>query len=180
MSRKVILYIAVSIDGYIADKDGNVSWLNGEDESYQGDYGYQEFINNVDTVIMGKITYRQIITELSPNEWPYKNLKSYVFTHKYIKDNENITFLSCNIVSFIKDLKKKEGKNIWICGGSNIVNQLIKQNLIDEYYLSMIPVVLGEGIPLFLNHNPYLRLHLKQTNTINGILNIIYTNRRKS
>lgn len=78
--RKVILYIAVSIDGFIADSLGNVDWIRGHNDNYDGDYGYAEFIKGMDTVILGYNTYRQIVEELSPDEWVYDGLESYVFT----------------------------------------------------------------------------------------------------
>ena len=80
MARKVILYISVSLDGYIADQYGSVSQLVGKSEEYSGDYGYEEFISGTDTILMGMNTYRQITEELSPDTWPYPTLKSYVFT----------------------------------------------------------------------------------------------------
>ena len=78
--RKVILYIAMSLDGYIADSGGGVGWLS-EYGGSAGDDGYQEFAAEVDTVVMGMNTYRQITTELSPGEWPYGGMRCFVMTH---------------------------------------------------------------------------------------------------
>ena len=80
--RKIRLYIAMSLDGYIADKNGGVSWLSGHGQDEENIDTYSEFIKNVDTVIMGWNTYHQIVTELSPQEWVYADLKSYVITHR--------------------------------------------------------------------------------------------------
>lgn len=82
MDRKVILYIAISLDGFIADINGEIDWLGGQDSSYKGDYGYSNFLKNIDTVIMGMNTYKQIVKKLSPDKWPYSDIKSYVFTNK--------------------------------------------------------------------------------------------------
>lgn len=79
--REVILYIALSLDGYIADENGDVGWLGGSDEEYESDEGYERFQQTVDTVVMGYNTYHQIVTELSPDKWPYPQLESYIFTH---------------------------------------------------------------------------------------------------
>lgn len=82
---KVVLYIAMSLDGFIAKEDGDVAWLEGQ-ETGQPELGsYPEFIQTVDTVILGYTTYQQIVEELSPNEWPYKGKQTYVLTHKELE-----------------------------------------------------------------------------------------------
>lgn len=177
MKRKVILYISTSVDGFIADKLGSVAWINGQDENYQSDYGYDEFIKNIDTVILGYNTYKQITEELSPNEWVYKGLQSYVFTEKNIKDTEDIKFVNEDIVAFTEKLKKEDGKNIWICGGANVLNQLVKENFIDEYHITTIPIILGSGIRLFQENNINIKLKLKESKEENGIITNIYLKR---
>ena len=90
MERKVILYISQSLDGFIADSKGSVNWIVGNSNEYIGDYGYENFIKNIDTVILGANTYNQIKNELSPEKWVYEDLQSYVFTNEKIKDTANI------------------------------------------------------------------------------------------
>ncbi len=175
MDRKVILYIAISLDGFIADINGGIDWLGGQYSSYNGDYGYSNFIKNIDTVVMGMNTYKQIVKELSPNKWPYSDIKSYVFTSKKMISSENIIFVNQDIKSFILDLKNKKGRDIWINGGANIANQLIKDDIIDEYNLSIMPIILGQGIPLF--NIVYKKLKLDKYSEENGVLNIIYSRR---
>ena len=177
MGRKVILYISVSVDGFIADKLGSVSWINGQDENYESDYGYNKFIENIDTVILGYNTYKQIVEELSPEEWVYKGLQSYVFTNKTKKDTENIKFVNGHISSFVEKLKKENGKDIWICGGANILNKLVKENIIDEYQITTIPIILGNGIRLFQENNINIKLKLKESKEENGIITNIYSKR---
>ncbi len=120
--RKTILYIAMSLDGYIADKNGGVDWLerDGSDTGNEGSYG--KFIDTVDTVVMGYKTYNQIVTELSPDKWVYEGLKTYVITHRKIENNKNVNFINGSIEELITELKNNDGKNIWICGGAKIVN----------------------------------------------------------
>lgn len=170
MERKVILYISQSLDGFIADNNGSVDWILGNNEDYTSDYGYDNFIRNIDTVILGYNTYKQLIEELSPNEWVYKGLQSYVFTEKTINDVNDIKFVNEDIISFIKKLRKEKGKDIWICGGSNILNQLVKENLIDEYQITTVPVILGDGIRLFEEKNKKIKLELKETKIENGLI----------
>lgn len=177
MNRKVILYISTSVDGYIADTKGSVFWINGQDENYESDYGYNDFIKSVDTVIMGYNTYKQITEELSPNEWVYQGLQSYVFTEKTVDDTGDIKFVNEDITLFIDKLKKEDGKNIWICGGSNLLNQLVKEDLIDEYHITTIPIILGSGIRLFQENNVVTKLRLQESTEENGIITNIYLKR---
>lgn len=150
--RDVVLYIAMSIDGYIARSDGSVDWLNEQGESSDSK-SFEEFYKNIDTVTMGRTTYDQIIEELSPDKWPYPDVKSYVVTTRDYKVDKNVEFISDNIIDFIKGLKEGVGKDIWLLGGSNLVNQLIEADLIDKYIITIVPLILGEGIPLFKEKN---------------------------
>ena len=130
--RKVILYIAMSLDGYIADKNGGVDWIEGDGSNKGNEGSYGKFIDTVDTVIMGYKTYNQIVTELSPEKWVYEGLKTYVITHRKIENNKNVNFINGSIEEAITELKNNNGKNIWICGGAKIVNELIDMGLIDN------------------------------------------------
>lgn len=173
--RKVILFIAMSLDGYIADEYGGVDWLNGQNEENVDIYSI--FIKEVDTVIMGWNTYHQIVTELSPAEWVYADLTSYVITHRELSSTDKIAFTQKNPCNMVNELKREQGKNIWICGGANIIQQLIKEDLIDEYYISVIPTILGSGIRLFGTISGEIKLKLVHTQTYNGITDLIYTRR---
>ena len=173
--RKVIVYIAMSLDGYIATKNDGVEWLGG-DGSDESNFGsFPEFFETIDTVILGYSTYDQIVTVLSPNEWAYKGKQSYVLTHRDIKnDDEEIVFTEQNIKDLITDIKAKDGKNIWICGGANIIKQFHEQGLVDEYSLTIIPTILGDGIRLFDSMESETKLKLKSTKTYNGMVDLVY------
>ena len=112
MKRKVILYISQSLDGFIADSKGNVDWILGNNENYDSDYGYETFIKDIDTVILGANTYKQIKNELSPDKWVYEDLQSYVLTNEKIKDTINIKYVNINIKELINRLQQEKGKNI--------------------------------------------------------------------
>lgn len=177
MKRKVILYISQSLDGFIADNKGNVDWILGNNENYDSDYGYETFIKDIDTVILGANTYKQIKNELSPDKWVYENLQSYVLTKERIEGTPNIKYVNTNIKELINRLQNESGKNIWICGGANLVNQCVKANLIDEYQITTVPVILGNGIRLFEKNNKKIRLELKDTKEENGLVLGIYVKR---
>lgn len=148
MKRKTILYIAQSLDGFIADEHYSVDWISGNDPDYKGQFGYEAFIKNIDTVLLGYRTYHQIITELSVDQWVYEGLKSYVFTTHQIKNTKDINFIDTDVTSLVDKLLQQQGKNIWICDGADIVNQCIKANIIDEYQITTAPIILGKGIRL--------------------------------
>lgn len=175
--RQVVLFIGMSLDGYIAGWDGNVDWMNGQDNTADNMDTYASFIKNVDTVIMGWNTYHQIVTELSPTEWVYKGLTSYVITHKKESSTEEIKFTKENPCELVNALKQKDGKDIWICGGANIAGQLMRADLIDKYYISVIPTLLGQGIRLFDTLEKELKLKLIQTQSYNGIADLVYVRR---
>lgn len=146
--RKIKLYIASSIDGYIADLDGGLDWLSKYPITPEFNYGYDIFFESVDSVIMGGRTYRDILN--MDVIYPYESKTSYVITRNEISSpKENIHFIANNIIETISDLKEKEGKDIWLVGGGEIISMLLSQNLIDEMIITYIPVVLGIGIPLF-------------------------------
>ncbi len=174
--RKVVLYIAVSIDGYIADKKGSVDFIEGDGSDKNNMGSYDIFYNSIDTVILGKNTYEQIINELSPDKWVYKDKFSYVITSEKIENKENIIFTN-ELYKTIDNLKKEKGKDIWICGGASIVNQLLEKDYIDKIQLTIIPTILGEGIKLFNNFNKEIKLKLESTKNYNGFVDLVYIKR---
>lgn len=177
--KKVVLYIAMSLDGYIADKNGGVAWLVGENKDIQTS-SYEEFIKTVDTIIMGHNSYKQITTELSPDNWVYEGMKTYVMTHRNMISSGDIEFTDENIIDLVKRIRMKDGNNgkdIWLCGGSKIVHQFIEKNLIDRYHITVIPTILGDGIRLFKKLDQPLLLQLVSNNSVNGMVDIIYDRR---
>lgn len=172
--RKIIVYIAMSLDGYIADKVGGVGWLSGDGSDAENLGSYPTFIETVDTVILGYKTYHQIVTELSPAVWAYEGKQSYVLTHRTMENTDDITFTDREISGLLNELKSQNGKDIWICGGASIVNQVIKKKLVDELCISIIPAILGDGIKLFDLQENEKTLKLVSTLSYNGIVDLRY------
>ena len=108
--RKISLFIAMSLDGYIADSKGGVDWLKGQGSDEENIDVYSEFVKEIDTILMGWKTYHQIVTELSPKEWIYNDFTTYVITHKQQTSSEKIRFVNIDPVSLAKSLKEKSGK----------------------------------------------------------------------
>ena len=175
--RKVTLYIAMSLDGYIADRDGNVDWLNGQGSNTEDMDTYSIFMKEVDTVIMGWRTYHQVTTELSPDKWIYSELTSCIITHRTLPSTDNLKFVRDDPCNIIQKLKQEPGWGIWICGGANIIQPLIRADLIDEYYISIIPTLLGSGIRLWGENEEEIKLKLLHTQSYNGIIELVYTRR---
>lgn len=146
----------MSLDGFIATKDGSVKWLDKFNSSGE-DVGYNDFIKPIDIVIMGDTTYQQILG--FDCDYPYNDQKGYVFSNKKTGNDKNVTFVSGDV----KELVNKLEGNIWLVGGTNIVNQFIKSNLIDQFIIFTMPVLLGEGIRLFEETNSELPLKLTKT-----------------
>ena len=121
--RKVVLFIAMSLDGYIADSKGSVEWLTGQGNDEDNIDSYSEFVKDIDTVVMGWNTYHQIVTELSPNEWVYNDFTTYVVTHNQKTSSDKIHFTNESSVDLVKKLREESGKDIWICGGANLIQQ---------------------------------------------------------
>ena len=167
MKREFILYISMSLDGYIAKKDGSIDWLADHVEG-EVDLGYETFLSTVDTVIMGSKTYKQIVEELSPDVWPYEDKKCYVVTSSDYPQNPHVTFVS-DIDSLVCQLQQEEGKDIWILGGSKVVAHFMEKNLIDEFQIAIMPVILQEGIPLFSYEGKACSLRLVESKVISGV-----------
>ncbi len=155
--RKVILYIAMSLDGYIAGPNGNMSFLDAMAAPGE-DYGYHEFIETIDTVILGRKTYDWVMTQVP--EFPHADKETYVITRNDQAPIGKTIFYSGNLKALINKLKQAGGKNIFIDGGAFLVNELLKINLIDEFIISIIPVLLGAGTKLFKDERPELLLEL--------------------
>ena len=153
---KVILYIATSLDGYIAKMDHDISWLSSVKMANE-DYGYQAFLSNIDAILMGSNSF-QAIKQIA--NWPYPNKQCYVASHATdIIADENVTFIT-DPVSTIAQLKAANRGNIWLLGGANLADSLIRLDLVDEFIVSTIPILLGNGIRLFNAPLPLLNLRV--------------------
>ena len=142
--RKVTLYIAATIDGYIAGPNGELDWL---ESAGMLDYGYEEFYASIDTTLMGNATYPITLTV---DEFPYAGKTNYVFTKSSPPpDTEHVRFVSGDIAAFVHDLKEQSGDGIWLVGGGQINTVMLNAGLIDEMIITYLPALLAEGIPLF-------------------------------
>lgn len=157
--KPVILFIAVSLDGYIADEEGNIDWLmkaGGE-----GDNGYDEMYRRVDTVVMGRKTYEHML--VLTDSFPYSDKDCYVFSTSRLEGSGPVSFVQGDVAEWLQNKQQESGSGIWIVGGSDIIDTLLGEELIDEYIITFTPDLLGSGIPLFKQrHGPPKRLHLHE------------------
>jgi dihydrofolate reductase len=168
--KKVHLYIACSLDGFIAGPNGEIDWLP---ETPGEDYGYSEFIQTIDTTLMGGETYRFVA---GLDDFPYKDKRNIVFTRrKDIPKSEYAEFAEGDIAGLVKKIKEEEGKDIWLIGGGQIIAPLHKAGLIDIYEIAVVPVVLGRGIPLFRESSSVTKLKLlDSTSYSSGLVMLKY------
>lgn len=175
--RKTILYIAMSLDGFIADAKGGVDWLTGDGSDPAAPGSYDTFIQEIDTVVMGRNTYDQITDELSPDAWPYAGLTTYVVTHHPLPDQPGIHFTADTPEALVRRLQAGDGKGLWICGGAQIAQTLLREDLIDRLQVTIIPTLLGDGIRLFDTLPAEMRLSLVATHQENGMVELMYERR---
>jgi len=169
--RKLVLYIAQSLDGYIATKDDSLEWLfhvEGE-----GDNGYSDFYETVDTILIGNRTYDWIM-DYEKGNFPYKGKECYVFSRTSKENTEYVQFVQGDILPFVNNLKDHSGKNIWMVGGGNLLHSFLEENLVDELIVTIAPTVIGDGIPLFKAGDYKLNLDLKGTRTFNQFVELQY------
>lgn len=146
--RKIILYIASSLNGKIAKSDGSVNWLENIPNPNGLDYGYQRFYKKVGTTIQGYKTYEQILKWDIP--FPCPDKENFVFTRKKdLKRSNHVRFITENHLEFTKVLKEKPGRDIWLIGGGQVNTLLFNAGLIDEIRVFIMPIIIPKGVELF-------------------------------
>lgn len=173
--RKLVLYIATSLDGYIATEDHNLDWLF--EVEGEGDNGFSKFYDTVDTFLIGKTTYDWIMNQEN-GIFPYKGKECYVFTKTQKNDNEYVKFINEDIVQFVNNLKNNNGKNIWIVGGGELLHAFMKEKLVDELVITIAPILLGKGIQLFRSNEFQTHLSLNSIKRYNQFVELQYSRKR--
>ncbi|MBO9584472.1 MAG: dihydrofolate reductase [Flavobacterium sp.] len=151
--RKISLFIAMSLDGYIAKPNDDLSFLKLVEKEGE-DYGYAEFTADVDTIIIGRKTYDYVLKEIGPSHYDNGQRDVYVITRTERPQIGRTTFYTGSLTELIDRLKSEKGKNVYCDGGAEVINELLKNSLIDEFIISIIPVLLGNGTKLFKDERP--------------------------
>ena len=164
----------MSLDGFLATKDDDLSWLSVVEKEGE-DYGYTKFNDTVDTYIVGRTTYDTVLKLTGGQFPPAKQHKCFVITRQERESENGITFYNGDIETLVTDLKSEEGKNIYCDGGGQIVKLLMEKNLIDEFIISVIPIVLGDGKRLFKGGTPTINLRALPSNQFeSGLVQLRY------
>jgi len=168
--RKVKLFIANSLDGFIARPDGSVDWLFTD-----GDYGMRDFFKSVDTALMGRETFDWSL-KFGGAPDAFKAMTYYVFSRSHRSEvAEGVQFVSGDIRAFVERLRHAEGRDIWLMGGGKLVESFLKERLIDEFILTIHPIILGAGIPLFRGESQQTDLKLIKCKSYkSGIVQVHY------
>ena len=163
------VYIATSLDGFIATSNGGIDWLNNIPNLDQNDYGYSDFIKKIDAIVMGKNTFQKV---LSFNKWPYDKFV-FVLSNSLKELPKNITenaeIINGDIKKLMKKLTQRGFNNLYVDGGGAI-RSFLKEDLIDEIIITRVPILLGDGIPLFNKLDQKLKFKHKKTNIYNNSL----------
>jgi dihydrofolate reductase len=169
--RKVTFGGANSLDNFIARKDGAVDWLMWSDEAAAV---MKDYWQKIDTILMGRKTYEVGLKLSKGKKNPYLNIKTYVFS-RTLKAAEGVELVSENAVEFVRELKAQDGKEICLMGGGDFARTLFEAGLIDELGFNIHPVLLGQGIPLFLEMSRQIDLELIEARPFkNGCVLVSY------
>jgi len=176
--RKVILDLAITLDGFIEGENGEIDWCIMDD-----DMDFDGFLSTVDTIFYGRVSYdawgnfkpNENTSETEQNLWRnVHSKKKYVFTSQD-REDDNATFINADIAKKVVEIKQQEGKDIWLYGGASLIKTFIQLNLINVYRISVHPIALGSGKPLFEDLKKCIELKLLKTNVFrSGVVQLIY------
>ncbi|MBE0338397.1 dihydrofolate reductase family protein [Paenibacillus sp. 23TSA30-6] len=171
--NKIVLYIAMSLDGYIALPDGSVDWLY-DVKGDGGDNGYADFYDTVGTVLMGRLTYEEVL-KLS-DDFPYAGKPCYVLTRSLTKHQQapHVTFTDEALSELVPHLQEQSEGAVWLVGGGQLVQDFMREGLLEKAIIAIIPKVLGQGIPLFPKGTPPSTFELKEIERRGDIVMLHY------
>lgn len=175
------VFIATSLDGYIADKDGGIEWLDTFPEINTIDSGYESFTANIDALLMGRSTFEKVLSFDIP--WPYTKpvfVASNSLTSLPKDLSEKVWIVNGPLNSMLKEIHNKGYNKLYIDGG-RLIQNMLQEDLIDEMVITVIPILLGGGIPLFGELKNRLVFECKETNLyIDKIVQNLYIRRRNT
>ncbi len=171
MQGKIIMNLAMSLDGFVATEEGDFDWIEGHPTpklNTKESHDFKKFLEDIDIVVMGKRSYEQGFAK------DYMDKKVYVATNDIPVDEPfNINFIGGNIVDILLE-EKYNGKKIFLFGGGLLVDNFMKEEAIDTFIVGMIPVILGKGRKLFFDNNPSVKLTLEKYIVDNGVVVLEY------
>lgn len=178
MTRNIIVYVAISADGYIARPDGDVEWLNRRPDDI--DYGMKEFYATIDTILWGRKTYDWLLDyharEGKTEDLFDTDVDNFVFSRNPpAQAAEGVTFVSESVETFARRLREAPGKDIWMMGGAGLIASFLDAGEIDAFDLHVMPVLIGEGIPLVAPRHRDIELGLRSSTAFpDGVVRLQY------
>lgn len=176
--RKISLFIATSLDGYIAKPNDDLSFLKLVEIEGE-DYGYEKFTDTIDTLIIGRRTYDYVLKEIGSSHYDNGEREVYVITRTQRPNVGKTTFYTGSLTDLVEQLKSENGKNIYCDGGAEVINELLKNDLVDEFIISVVPVLLGNGTRLFKDGRPEQLLEFVTVKTFETGLTQLHYKRKK-
>jgi dihydrofolate reductase len=172
--RKIVLGLGISLDGYIARPDGTLDFL-----FMPKDYSMAPFFATIDTALMGRKTLDAAL-KMGGGSFSGSSMPTYVFSRTLAAGKrDGITFTHQTPAALVRQLRKSKGKNIWLMGGGDLAREFLKADLVDELYIGMVPVLIGEGIPLFPAGFPQREFSLIENKTYSkGMIALKYKRKR--
>lgn len=168
----------MSLDGYIAKPNDDLSFLKIVEKEGE-DYGYAEFTNTIDTLIIGRRTYDYVLKEIGSSHYDNGQRDVYVITRTERPKVGRTTFYAGNLTDLVQQLKSESGKNIYCDGGAEIINELLQHDLIDEFIISVIPILLGNGTRLFKENRPEQHIEFIRARSFDtGLTQLHYKRKR--
>jgi len=171
--RKVIVHIAASADGYIARPDGDLEWLTSR-PAPKGFYGMEAFMKTVDTMVIGRKTYEESLKLGGTFD---STSRTFVFSRQKppAKIPKGVEFVNEAIGPFISRLREQPGKDIWLMGGGELIASCLDEKVIDEFVVSVVPVFIGDGIPLIARRHRHVPMTLKSVERFDdGLVQLHY------
>lgn len=161
--RKLLLNLTTSLDGFIAERDGGIDWMQPFPDEAEVPPGYLELIDSVDALVMGRATYEMSL-RLEGGMDVFEGRRAIVFTSRTdLAPREGVEFVASDAANFVAQLKRETGGLIWLYGGGQLATALAAAGLIDDYLIVVQPVLLGDGIRLWQEGLPAIRLELTRT-----------------
>ncbi|WP_461090879.1 dihydrofolate reductase family protein [Spirosoma gilvum] len=169
--RKVVLCVAVSLDGYIEGPNGEYDWCFTDQ-----DYGMTEFLNRIDSIFIGRKSYELMMNPAeAASEYSFPEYKKYVFSTTLSEVGEGAELVRGDLKAQVNSLKQQPGKDFWLFGGADLTRSFLNEGLVDELFLAVHPILLGAGKPLFPQLNERVNLALLDTKTYStGLVSLTY------
>lgn len=176
--RKLSLFIATSLDGYIAKPNDDLSFLKMVEKEGE-DYGYADFTADVDTILIGRKTYDYVVKAIGSSYYENGERDVYIMTRTRRPNVGRTFFHSGDLAELVKRLKSEPGKTIYCDGGAEVINELLRHDLVDEMTISMIPILLGNGVRLFQDGRPEHTLEFTGSRSFDtGLVQVCYRRKR--